>query len=68
MKLSCFGVPIFSHMMENQRKSICKEQKTGSVLKDGGGIGRVDHFLSYKFIKRITESRANFTKQLLIAS
>ena len=27
-----------------------------------------DHFLSYKFIKRITERRANFTKQLLIAS
>ena len=36
--------------------------------QDGGGIGRGDHFLSYKFIKRITERRANFTKQLLIAS
>ena len=37
-------------------------------LEDGGGIGWGDHFLSYKFIKRITERRANFTKQLLIAS
>ena len=34
----------------------------------GGGLGRGDHFLSYKFIKRITERRANFTEQLLIAS
>ena len=36
--------------------------------QDGGGVGRGGHFLSYKFIKRITEHRANFTKQLLIAS
>ena len=36
--------------------------------QDGGGIGRGDHFLSYKFIKRIIERRANFTKQLLITS
>ena len=36
--------------------------------QDGGGIGLGDHFLSYKFIKRITEQRANFTKQLLITS
>ena len=34
----------------------------------GGGIGRGDHFLPYKFIERITERRANFTKQLLITS
>ena len=36
--------------------------------QDGGGIGQGDHFLSYKFIKRINERRANFTKQLLISS
>ena len=36
--------------------------------QDGRGIGRGDHSLSYKFIKRITERRTNFTKQLLIAS
>ena len=37
-------------------------------LEDGGGIGRGDHFLSYKFIERTIERWTNFTKQLLIAS
>ena len=36
--------------------------------QDGRGIGWGDHFLSYKFIKRITKRTANFTKQLLITS
>ena len=36
--------------------------------QDGGGLGRGDHFLPYKFIQRTTERWANFTKQLLIAS
>ena len=36
--------------------------------QDGGGIGRGDHFLSYKFIQRTIERWTNFTKQLLIAS
>ena len=40
----------------------------GGRSQGGGGIGQGDHFLSYKFIKRITEHTANFTKQLLIAS
>ena len=35
--------------------------------QDGGGLGRGDHFLPYKFIERTTEHWANFTKQLLIA-
>ena len=35
---------------------------------DGGGIGRGDHFLFYKFIERTTERWTKFTKQLLIAS
>ena len=35
--------------------------------QDNGGIGRQDHFLPYKFMER-TIRRANFTKQLLIAS
>ena len=34
----------------------------------GRGIGRRDHFLPYEFIKRTIQCRANFTKQLLIAS
>ena len=36
--------------------------------QDGGGIGRGDHFLFYKFIERTTERWRKFTKQLLIAS
>ena len=32
--------------------------------QDGGGIGWGDHFLSYKFIKRIIDYRKNFTKKL----
>ena len=39
----------------------------GGRRQDGGGIGRGDHFLPYKFIERTIECRANFTKQLLIA-
>ena len=33
--------------------------------KDGGGIGREDHFLPHEFLKRTFQRRANFTKQLL---
>ena len=36
--------------------------------QDGGGIGRGDHFLFYKFIERTTERWTKFTKQLLNAS
>ena len=36
--------------------------------QDGRGIGRGDHFLSYKFIERTIERWTKFTKQLLIAS
>ena len=37
-----------------------KEKNHGGRSQDGGGIGRGDHFLSYKFIARTTERRANF--------
>ena len=33
--------------------------------KDGGGIGREDHVLPHKFLKRTFQRRANSTKQLL---
>ena len=36
--------------------------------QDGGGIGREDHFLFYKFIERTIERWTKFAKQLLIAS
>ena len=41
---------------------------TTTHIKGGGGIGRGDQFLPYKFIKRTLEHWANSTKQLLIAS
>ena len=37
-------------------------------IEDGRGIGRGDHFLSYKFIERTIERWTKFTKQVLIAS
>ena len=43
-------------------------QKTRERSQDGGGIGRGDHFLFYKFIERTTEWWTKFTKQLLITS
>ena len=33
--------------------------------KNGGGIGREDHFLPHKFLRRTFQHRANSTKQLL---
>ena len=35
--------------------------------QDGGGVGRGEHFLSHKFIKRAFKRRVNSTKQLLNA-
>ena len=32
-----------------------KKIKLGGRIQDGGGIGRGDHFLSYKFIERTIE-------------
>ena len=45
-----------------------KINKNWGRSQDGRGIGWGDHFLPYKFIKRTIERRANFRKQLLIAS
>ena len=42
-------------------------QKLKREVKDGKGIGRGDHFLPHKFIKRSIESWTNTTKQLLNA-
>ena len=35
--------------------SFGKEQIAGGRSQDGGGIGRGDHFLFYKFMERTTE-------------
>ena len=56
------------HIHTVEYYSPLKKKEIGGRSQDGGGIGRGDHFLFYEFIKRITERRANFTKQLLIAS
>ena len=47
--------------------SILKSRDKGRS-RSGRGIGWGDHFPPYKFIERTIERRANFTKQLLIAS
>ena len=44
------------------------KMEDSKTVEDGGGIGRGDHFLFYKFIARTTERWTKFTKQLLIAS
>ena len=49
----------------------CRTGKMGTLKlarrggKDGGGIGREDHVLPHKFLKRTFQRRANSTKQLL---
>ena len=53
-----------THTQKKKKKS----DKRGGMSQDGGGIGRGDHFLSYKFIERTIEQWTNFTKQLLIAN
>ena len=42
-----------------------KRRTVGGRSQDGRGIGRRDHFLSYKFIERTIEHWANFTKLLI---
>ena len=81
LRLSLWSFPawIYTHAKANHSKQCFvffnfREMLAGTKNKllrrsqDGGGLGRGDHFLSYKFIKRTTERWANFTKQLLIAS
>ena len=62
-----FHTFIHSSVPEKFRILIEKKDK-GGRSQDGGGIGRGDHFLFYKFIERTTERWTKFTKQLLIAS
>ena len=73
-----FGVQYSLNIIKRKR-TICLwnwDQCYKSILKiprwgrsqDGGGIGRGDQFLFYKFMERTTERWTKFTKQLLIAS
>ena len=56
------------HIHTVEYYSPLKKKEIVGRSQDGGGIGRGDHFLPYIFIERTIEHRANFTKQLLIAS
>ena len=51
-----------------QRVQVNQNRALWGRSQAGGGIGRGDHFLSYKFIERTIERWTKFTKQLLIAS
>ena len=44
-----------------------KLDEPGGRSQDGGGVGRGEHFLPHKFIKRAFKRRVNSTKQLLNA-
>ena len=43
------------------------KKSPGRRSQDGGGVGREEHFLPHKFIKRAFKRRVNSTKQLLNA-
>ena len=45
-----------------------KKHQFGGRSQDGGGVGRGEHFLPYKFIKRTFKRRVNSTKQPLKAA
>ena len=51
-----------------QRVQVNQNRALWGRSQAGGGIGRGDKFLSYKFIQRTIERWTKFTKQLLIAS
>ena len=57
-----FAVVTYSKQNTHQEK-----KKSGRRSQDGGGVGRGEHFLPHKFIKRAFKSRVNSTKQLLNA-
>ena len=66
--ISYFKLLLNSYLKEKLRKQSHIQLHWDGRSQDGGGIGRRDHFLFYKFIERATEWWRKFTKQLLIAS
>ena len=60
-----FGAPESLQMMTAAMK--LKDAYSGGRSQDGGGVGRGEHFLPHKFIKRAFKRRVNSTKQLLNA-
>ena len=53
-------------LLENLKVTLSKKLMLRS--QDGGGVGRGEHFLPHKFIKRAFKHRVNSTKQLLNAA
>ena len=58
----------WNNLQGSNRDTDIKNRLVVGRSQDGGGIGRGDHFLPYKFIERTFEWWADFTKQLLTAS
>ena len=59
------------HLVEAITNNILRKElyiKSLRRSQDGGGVGRGEHFLPHKFIKRAFKRRVNSTKQLLNAS
>ena len=61
-------LPVFNLAVKVIFVGFLKNLSIEGRSQDGGGIGRGDHFLSYKFIERTIERWTSFTKQLLITS
>ena len=67
------GVQDFIHLFLSPAKIINQSAKSPfkshaeGRSQDGGGVGRGEHFLPHKFIKRAFKRRVNSTKQLLNA-
>ena len=53
--------------MKEESKKVGLKLNIQRRSQDGGGVGRGEHFLPHKFIKRAFKRRVNSTKQLLNA-
>ena len=70
-QLSHKETPRVQESQSNSSRIVVKTTKAidiGGRSQDGRGIGRGDHFLSYKFMERRIEWWTKFTKKLLIPS
>ena len=65
----CIFILIYFEKSKSNRRGrtnlVCLKCFICRQMEDGGGIGRGDHFLPHKFIKRTFQHWANSTKQLL---
>ena len=59
--------PVFLPGESHEHRNISCHINKQEMSEDGGGVGRGEHFLPHKFIKRAFKRRVNSTKQLLNA-